>query len=101
MDNGTTIATPMRYEDRLVTERARHIYDYADSRNLRSGQAPVGFCGRRIKTGEFVAGLHVRSYLQMARHPRFAAFRDKVLLTRDLCPACERLAPVERADIAA
>ena len=97
MKIGLTIARARTYADRLVTERARHIYDYRDSRNIHSVEPPVGFCGRRIKTGDFVAGLHVRSYLQMAKHPRFEAFRSKISLTRDLCPACERMVPAESA----
>ena len=101
MNIGITNANPRGYADRLVTERARHIYDYRDSCNLRSTEPPVGFCGRRIKTGGFIAGLHISSYLQMARHPRFEAFRDRISLAHDLCPACERLVPVERAGVAA
>ncbi len=93
-------ARPHSERDRLVTERSRHIYDYADSRNVRSTEPPIGICGRRIKTGDFVAGLHMPVYLQMRRHPSFEVFKGKVALARDLCPACERLVPARIAQAA-
>ena len=92
MTNIITISNrPRRESDRMVTERARHIYDWADTRNRLSLDAPIGYCGRRIKTGDFVAGLSILAYRQMRSHPKFEEFRDKMMLTRDLCPACERL----------
>ena len=41
MKIGLTIARARTYADRLVTERARHIYDYRDSRNIHSVEPPV------------------------------------------------------------
>lgn len=103
MTDGIITIRPRRESDRLVTERSRHIYAWSDPRNLARplAEAPFGFCGRRIETGAFVAGLHIRSYLQMARHRSFEKFRDKVTLTRNLCPACERLVPNFLAENAA
>ena len=94
MTNVITISSrPRRESDRMVTERARHIYDLASTPNRHrlAYEAPVGFCGRRIKTGNFVAGLSILAYRQISRHRSWEAAKPKLILTRDLCPACEQL----------
>ena len=85
---------PRRESDRMVTERARHIYDLGDVRNRYSDGAPIGYCGRRIKTGDFVAGLSVEVYRRFRSNPLYERFKSRTKLTRDLCPACEDLVAV-------